>query len=70
MAELLGVSRNTIGNWERGVTDPPLSAVIKWAQITGRSLDWIAFGDEDENSPTGKGGGSSVRPKGFEPLAF
>ncbi|WP_449280977.1 helix-turn-helix transcriptional regulator [Leucobacter sp.] len=71
MAELLGVSRNTVGNWERGVTDPPFSAVMKWAQITGRSMDWIAFGDEEtEKAPTENGGGQMARPEGFEPPTF
>ena len=71
MAELLGVSRNTIGNWERGITDPPLSAVMKWAQFTGRSMDWISFGDPTEEAPAEYAGASKVaRPEGFEPPTF
>ncbi|WP_294947649.1 helix-turn-helix transcriptional regulator [uncultured Microbacterium sp.] len=46
MAEALGKSRNTISAWERDVNEPPLSAVAAWARLTGRSIDWIAFGDE------------------------
>lgn len=51
MAELLGRSRNTISAWERGVNEPPFSVVARWAQITGQSLDWIAFGTEKESAP-------------------
>jgi len=46
MAEMLGKSRNTVSAWERGLNDPPLSAVATWAMITGRSIDWIVWGDE------------------------
>ncbi len=70
IAEMLGRTRQTVGNWERDAVEPPFSAVAQWARITGRSLDWIAFGDETENSPTANGGGVMVRPKGFEPLTF
>ncbi|GEM_PF-2195296 len=45
MADLLGRTRNTIGNWERGSNEPPFSAVAEWAQITRVSLEWIAYGD-------------------------
>lgn len=48
MAALIGRSRNTVSAWERGANEPPLSAVAQWARITGRSLDWIAFGDAEE----------------------
>lgn len=53
MAEALGKSRNTISAWERGVNDPPLSAVALWARMTGRTIDWIAFGDETDNRSEG-----------------
>lgn len=58
MADLMGYSRNTISNWERGVSEPPFSAMVKWAAITGRSLDWIAFGDRDDEAPAGGAGAS------------
>lgn len=51
MGELLGRSRATVSNWERGIVEPPFSAVAEWARITGRSLDWIAFGDETNTLP-------------------
>ena len=76
MAELLGKTRQTIGNWERDAVEPPFAAVARWARITGRSLDWIAFGDETEEAPPSDGASTSVlsqhsvRPKGLEPLTF
>ncbi|MGK0716180.1 helix-turn-helix transcriptional regulator [Leucobacter sp. W1153] len=71
MAKLLGKSKNTVSNWENDHVDPPLSAMAQWAKLTGRTIDWIAFGDETEEAPAASAGASgSVRPKGFEPLAF
>lgn len=45
LAVTLNRSRSTISAWERGLTDPPMSAVASWAQLTGRTIDWIAYGD-------------------------
>jgi transcriptional regulator with XRE-family HTH domain len=82
MAELLGKNRNTISAWERGVNEPPLSALAKWALVTGRSIDWIVWGDSGrpsesglnaEMAPSGEDEANSValvRPKGFEPPTF
>ena len=84
MGEILGYSRNTISNWERGISDPPFTVMMKWGEITGRSLDWIARGDESEEAPADAEASrltvgetrlrnflfSEVRPKGFEPLTF
>ncbi len=58
MAQLLGKSKGTISNWENDHVDPPLSAMAKWAQLTGRSIDWIAFGDRNDEAPADDAGAS------------
>ena len=71
MARILSYSRNTVSNWERGVSEPPFSVVKEWAKITGRTLDWFANGDETEKAPAEYAGASGVaRPEGFEPPTF
>lgn len=44
LAELMGVARSTIGEWERGATEPSASKLVKLAQVTNQSLDWFAEG--------------------------
>jgi transcriptional regulator with XRE-family HTH domain len=56
MATMLGKSRNTVSAWERGVNEPSVTDVARWALITGQTIEWIVWGD--------------VRPKGLEPLTF
>lgn len=46
MAELLGVSRNTISNYEHDRTNPPLAALKAWAAQTGVDILWLI--DEDD----------------------
>jgi len=50
MAELAGVTRQTIGLIEAGRYNPTLKLCLRLSQITGKSLDelfWIE-GDKDE----------------------
>jgi transcriptional regulator with XRE-family HTH domain len=44
MAELLGVSPNTVTNYESGRTSPPPTTVQVWAQVTGVDLSWLTGG--------------------------
>ncbi len=72
IAEALGVSRNTVSNWETGRSEPSATYFIRWAQVTGVTLDWLAEGLNAEipaADATGTSGGA-VRPKGLEPLTF
>jgi transcriptional regulator with XRE-family HTH domain len=55
LAELIGVHRRSVVNYELGRTQPRRPQLIAWALATGVALDWLE-GD--------------VRPKGFEPLTF
>ncbi|WP_313539811.1 helix-turn-helix transcriptional regulator [Leifsonia aquatica] len=79
MAAILGRSRNTISAWERGVNEPPITAVAMWAAVTGRSIDWIMWGDEGMprevaaavvNAEAPAEAGAWVRHEGFEPPTF
>ena len=46
MAEALGVSRNTIGNYRSGRTHPSKLQVKEWAVRTGAPLEWLLTGEE------------------------
>jgi transcriptional regulator with XRE-family HTH domain len=45
MARAIGKSRNTVSAWERGVNEPSVTDVAMWAAVTGRTIDWIVWGD-------------------------
>ena len=65
LAELAGVSRKSISNWEIGKTAPRRAALIAIAFSTGVDLHWLETG----NAPADyhPGGGSVVRHQGLEP---
>ncbi|MFK4761188.1 helix-turn-helix transcriptional regulator [Microbacterium sp. ZW T5_45] len=70
MAEHLGRNRNTISAWERGVNEPPFSAVVTWARLTGQPVEWFA-GVNAETAPASAGAVSTdVRLEGLEPPTF
>lgn len=46
MAELLGRSRSAVSAWERGINEPTMGDIARWAVATGRSIDWLVWGDE------------------------
>jgi len=39
LAELLNVSNNNIGHWEKGRTEPNIDTIIKLAQIFNITID-------------------------------
>jgi transcriptional regulator with XRE-family HTH domain len=41
LAELTGISRNSVANYESGRSRPRLPQVIAWSQATGAPLDWL-----------------------------
>lgn len=67
MADYLGVSRNTVGNWINGHIVPKRAMLISFALRTGFPLEWLETGAAP--SPDGDGAGVA-RPKGLEPLTF
>ena len=40
-AERLGVSNNTVVNWEKGNTEPSLSKLREMSQLSGMPMDFI-----------------------------
>lgn len=46
VAEALGVSRQTISNWENGKSYPDIISVIKMSECYGVSLDYLLKGEE------------------------
>lgn len=40
-AERLGVSNNTVVNWEKGNTEPSLSKLREMSQLSGVPMDFI-----------------------------
>lgn len=44
IAQKLGVNRGTVSNWERGVSEPGATPFVRWAEITGQPLEWLAAG--------------------------
>jgi transcriptional regulator with XRE-family HTH domain len=48
MALRLGVSRNTITNYEHDHRAPSLRALREWSAITGVPISWLIEGDEPE----------------------
>ncbi|MFE6733411.1 helix-turn-helix domain-containing protein [Microbacterium sp. NPDC057650] len=54
LAEALGVSRQTVSNYERGFTAPRRAVLLAWAMATAVDADWLLTGN-DETPPTGDG---------------
>lgn len=48
MAFLLGVARQTYISMENGDTDPKFSRILKICQLTGVSIEWIAYGNSGQ----------------------
>lgn len=52
MADILGVSRNTVSNYLHGRTRPPQLTLRVWAMRTGVPLAWLVTGEQDEEGDT------------------
>ena len=50
VAEALGVSRQTISNWENEKTYPDIVSVVKMSDLYGVSLDYLLKGEISTNS--------------------
>lgn len=44
-AKELGVSNNTVVNWEKGITEPNLSQLRKMSDLSGVPMDFIYVPD-------------------------
>lgn len=56
MADYLGVSRNTVGNYVNDRTGIPRPTLILWSMKTGVPIEWIEEGVEP-SGPNGPDGG-------------
>lgn len=61
MAAWLGVSRNTVGNYENGRTRPRLIVLRAWAQATSVDLAWLTGEATRDEAPATVGGGTPER---------
>lgn len=50
MGRQVGASRPTVSAWETGDREPSFSQVVRWAKLTGQSLEWLAEGVGDYRS--------------------
>lgn len=48
MGELLGKTKAAVSNFENGQNNPSLETVIRYAETTGVSLDWLVLGREPD----------------------
>lgn len=55
LAERMGVSRNTVSNYEKGRVSPREIVLNAWAWTCGVSLKWLKTGNPDKPSPDGGG---------------
>ena len=46
LAKELGISNVTVINWEKGVTEPPLSQIRKISQLSGIPMEFIYVPDK------------------------
>ncbi len=65
MAEYLGVSRNSVGNWINGHKAPSRQTRMLWAMRTGVPLEWLEYGvlPDDPSCPRQD---SNLRPTRYK----
>jgi transcriptional regulator with XRE-family HTH domain len=44
MGRIVGASRPTVSNWERGITEPTVSQFLRWAEATKQPADQMIDG--------------------------
>lgn len=62
MAEYLGVSRGSVGNWINGRITPSTQTLRLWALRTGAPYDWLVTGEQKNPPHPGGGGGELGKP--------
>lgn len=51
LAELIGVGRTSISNYEKAVSTPKRPVILSWALATGVPVEWLASGITPEPGP-------------------
>lgn len=68
LATELGISRQTVTNYEKGHVTPRRAVVMAWAMRTGVPVEWItSLGTNNPRLDDGPDGGGVVRHQGLEP---
>ena len=70
MADYLGVSRNTVGNYINGRTSPDKRTLRLWALRTGVPMEWLEHGSTSTNDDPDGGSLTISYPKSGALLAF
>ena len=63
LADLIGISRNSVSNYERGARTARRPVLVSWALATGVPLAWLEHGQAPNAKnphPDGPGGGHSL----------
>lgn len=66
-ADVLGVSRNTIGNYEADRVQPRRIVLRAWSLRTGVPVAWLETGESPRQDGPDGGSAALVRPPGLEP---
>ena len=74
LAELIGVSRNSVSAAERGASKPRKPVLIAWAFATRVPFEWLMTGSTNNETPDPEGPGgellrldSNQQPSGYRP---
>ncbi len=62
-AEHLGVTAGSIGTYETGISEPTASALSKYQEICGVSLDWLVTGNGEMFIDIAKAKASGFKPQ-------
>ena len=68
IADVIGTSRATVSNYERGVSIPGKLVINAWAVTTNVPVEWLKTGVEPADSPRGGAEGQPSDYKGANPV--
>ena len=69
-AEVAGISRQTVSNYESGAREPRGLYLRAWAEASGVNLLWLETGEAPSDDDSDEASGTDVRSKGLEPPTF
>jgi len=49
LAEILGVAKTTVSNWEKGITIPSFDQVRRISEVSGIPMDFIFLAEQSKN---------------------